>query len=63
MKTQNERIKKHLKSGKHLTALGALKLFGCLRLGGRIHELRESGMKIKTKMIEVNGKRIAQYSA
>lgn len=61
--TQNERIKKHLKSGKHLTALDALSLYGCLRLSGRILELRESGMKIKTKMIEVNGKRIAQYSA
>ncbi len=61
--TQNEQIAKDLKAGKKLTQLSALNRYGCLRLGGRIHELRESGMNIKTKMIEVNGKRIAQYSA
>lgn len=59
--SQNQRIEKHLKSGKHITALGALSLYGCLRLSGRIMELRQSGLKIKTKMIEVNGKHIAQY--
>lgn len=59
--SQTKRIEKHLKSGKHLTALGALSLYGCLRLSGRILELRESGMDIKTKMITVNKKRIAQY--
>ncbi len=61
MKSQNERIRKHLKSGKHLTALGALGLFDCLRLSGRIKNLRDAGMPIKTRMIDVNGKRIAQY--
>lgn len=60
--TQNERIAKDLKAGKRLTALTALTRYGCLRLSGRILELRESGMNIKTKMIEVNSKRIAQYS-
>lgn len=60
--TQNQIVAKDLKAGKKLTALTALKRHGILRLSGRILELRESGMNIKTKMIEVNSKRIAQYS-
>lgn len=59
--TQTQAIAKALKEGKKLTALSALKRFNCLRLSGRILELRESGMDVKTKMVKVNGKHIAQY--
>jgi hypothetical protein len=61
--TQNERIKKHLKSGKHLTTLGALGLFGCLRLASRIRELKDKGMKIDSEKVKINDKYITRYSA
>lgn len=59
--SQNKEIKKHLLSGKRLTALEALDLFGCLRLGSRIYDLREKGLPIEKEMIKVNGKRVAEY--
>lgn len=61
--SQNDCILQHLLAGESLTPLGALELFDCLRLGGRIHELRELGYAIETEIIELpNKKRIAQYS-
>lgn len=59
--SQSKQIRSYLSKGKSLTSLDALKLFGCLRLSGRILELRKD-MNIKTTMIEVNGKRVAKYS-
>ena len=61
--TQCEMIKAHLEAGNKLTALEALKLFGCMRLPSRIHDLNKRGMNIKKEMVVVsNGKRVAQYS-
>ena len=60
--SQNSEIKTHLMSGKNLTALDALGLFGCFRLASRINDLKRQGIDIRTSMIEVNGKRIAEYS-
>lgn len=51
----------HLKSGKTITPLEALNLFGCFRLSGRILELRQAGYNIETEMIEENKKRFARY--
>ena len=48
--------------GNGITSLGALHLYGCLRLSGRIHDLRSQGLSIKTDMVEINGKRIAKYT-
>lgn len=63
LNSQTNRIKEHLLAGNKITALDALHLFGCLRLSGRIHNLRhEHGLNIKSNLIEVNGKRIAEYS-
>jgi len=62
MQSQNKAIKKHLKSGKTLTPLQALKLFGSLRCGARICELRAEGMDILTTMVKVGNKRVARYS-
>lgn len=61
--TQNQQIKAHLLSGRKLTSLEALHQFGCLRLSGRIHDLRKEGMKIQseTKTLD-NKKRVAEYS-
>ena len=61
--SQNAKILAYLQEGNKLTALNALKLFGCMRLGSRIFDLRERGHNITKEMITlVNGKRVAEYS-
>jgi len=46
-----------------LTALDALKQFGCLRLAARIHRLRELGHDIQSSIKKLgNGKHIAVYT-
>ncbi len=52
---QNEQILNHLKK-KPITQLEALNLYGCMRLGARIFNLRAAGYNIKTVMKEYNGK-------
>lgn len=59
--SQLQDIKKHLVSGKTLTGLEALKLFGCYRLSARIQNLRDEGLNIKTIMVEDGKKRYAKY--
>ena len=60
--SQNSRILGHLAGGRMLTPISALRLFDCLRLGGRIHELRLRGYPIHTEIVELSsGKRIARY--
>ena len=65
METQNSQIKAYLESGKSLTALDALHQFGCFRLGARIHNLKEQGMNIESKMVQImsGGKKkmVARY--
>jgi len=61
MKTQNEKIRKHLLNGKSITPLGALSMFGCLRLSGRIFDLRKSGLNINMRLITRNKKTFAEY--
>lgn len=66
--SQNDRILKYLKTHKKgITALQALNLCGCLRLSGRIWDLRHMGYDIKRDMIAVKGesgetKYVAQYT-
>lgn len=63
LQSQNEQIKAHLESGGKLTALEALKMFGCLRLSGRIHDLRHTEkMPIKSVNVKVGNKWVAEYS-
>ena len=63
MKSQNERILAHLKSGKPITALYALTHFQCMRLASRINELKDRGFKIRSRLIELdNGKHVSSYS-
>ncbi len=60
--SQESRILDYLKSGRLLTPIGALKLFGCFRLAARIAELRAAGHLIATNTIKTrSGKRIAAY--
>ena len=44
--SQKAHILEHLRSGRELTPLSALHLFGCLRLGARVMELRREGWRI-----------------
>ena len=64
MKTssQTEKIIQWLKLGHSITPIDALKMFGCFRLSGRIHELKSKGYDIKTNMIEMQDKKFAEYS-
>lgn len=59
--TQNQQILELLKSGRKLTALDALAEVGCFRLAARIKDLRDTGHKIITLPVKVNGKRYARY--
>lgn len=60
--SQGERILRYLQKGNSITALKAMKMFDCLRLSGRIGELRYAGYYIETKMVKTStGKRIASY--
>lgn len=64
-RTQCEAIRKHLKSGRSLTALEALQKFGSMRLGARIWDLKKQGVPIVKRMVDVGhgkeAKRIARY--
>lgn len=65
--SQNDRILKYMKTHKKgITQLKALEKFGCLRLSGRIHDLRSMGYPIMTNIIEVPNRygevsRVAEY--
>ena len=63
---QNDLILSYLKSGHSLTPLEALNLFGCLRLSGRVYELKRelqgTGLTIDADKTEVgSGKYVASY--
>jgi hypothetical protein len=63
MKSQNKEIKNWLETGNSITPIEALNLFGCFRLGARIHDLKNKfGLDIKTEIVEQNKKRFAKYS-
>ena len=60
--TQCAQIKAHLQSGRSITPLEALDLYGCFRLGARIYDLRKEGMDIERQMRSyknADGKRVA----
>lgn len=59
--TQTERILVHLKKGRPISPLQALRRFGCLRLGARIWDLRRDGYRIDRKMVRRGKKHWAEY--
>ena len=59
--TQEKQILKDLEKGKSITALDALKNYGCLRLAARILEIKDSGYNVDKKMVKKNGKTFASY--
>ena len=59
--SQNEQILAYLKSGKAITSMDALKMYGCFRLASRVNDLRNEGWEIRTSMIGSKMKRFAAY--
>ena len=59
--SQSNLILNYLKTGKELTPLEALNLFGCLRLGARIYDLKKSGYKIVSRFVSKNEKIFSSY--
>lgn len=60
--SQTESILNHLKEHGTINPIQALNLYGSFRLGARISDLRQSGVRIETKMIyKKNGVRYAEY--
>ncbi len=61
METQNKQILELLKSGKSITSIDALNLFGCFRLGARIHDIKREGYLIQTTIVRNEKKNFASY--
>lgn len=60
---QNQMIINYLKTGKILTPLEALDMFGCLRLSARIYDLKDMGWPIHCERKPTdNGKIVGHYS-
>lgn len=60
MKTQNQTVLNHLKSGT-ITSWDAIVLYKITRLSGRIYDLRDAGHAIETEWIQNGTKRFAKY--
>jgi hypothetical protein len=62
MDTQKTQIHNYLRSGKSLTGMDALTLFGCFRLAARISDLERDGVEIDHNPEKLpNGKRVVRY--
>lgn len=62
-KTQDAQVIRHLMSGKSLTPIEALDLYGSFRLSSIIYRLRYRGYDIRTEMVTIRkGTRVARYT-
>jgi len=60
--SQCDMILSYLEEGNHITALEALRLFGCFRLSSRIWDLRQRGVEIKKEWVTLkNGKKVMSF--
>lgn len=60
--TQNQQILDHLRTGKDITPLKALGLYGVYRLAARINELRNQDVPIETVIrTDGQGRTYASY--
>ena len=60
--SQKERILRYLRAGGRITPMGALRLFGSMRLGARIWDLKQEGHNIQDRLIETDsGKMVSEY--
>jgi hypothetical protein len=61
--TQNEAVLNHLMTGRSISPLEALGLYGVFRLAARVFELKDMGVDIrKVTKVDINGKQYAEYS-
>ncbi len=60
-KTQCTQVLHHLRRHRSITALEALRLYGCFRLAARIKDLKDAGHKIGSCMTTERGKRFPLY--
>lgn len=61
-KSQAEKILDYMLSGKAITPIEALDLFGCFRLGARIADIKAKGYLVYSERVTLpNGKKVAQY--
>jgi len=59
--SQEQDILNYLKCGNKLTPLEAVQLFGCMRLGARIYDLKEKGYPIDSRTVKKGKKYVAEY--
>lgn len=60
--TQKKAILAHLLSGRSITPMEALRLYGCFRLSAAIFDLRAKGYVIKTERMKIRqGTYVARY--
>ena len=60
--TQNQQILSHMKTGKDITPLQAIGLYGVYRLAARINDLRKQGVPIETVIrTDGQGRTYASY--
>ena len=60
--TQNEALLNHLMTGRSISPLEALGLYGVFRLAARMFELKAMGVDIqKNTKEDINGKQYAEY--
>lgn len=60
-RTQKDHLICYMATGKPVTPMVALRRWGIFRLGARIYDLKEDGHKIKTRLVERGGARVAEY--
>ncbi len=61
--TQNNTLLKHMMTGRSISPLEALGLYGVFRLAARMFELKSIGVDIqKVTKVDINGKQYAEYS-
>ena len=61
--TQNNKLLNHMMTGRSISPLEALGLYGVFRLAARMFELKAMGVDIQKKTkVDINGKQYAEYS-
>lgn len=61
LKTQNDTIKAHLLAGRCISTWQAYKQYNITCLAQRVHDLRNAGLPIKSKIVVRDGKRFSNY--
>ena len=61
MISQCDAIIQALKAGRVITPMDALRDYGCMRLAGRIADIKKAGFDIRDDFVEHNGKRFKKY--